>query len=317
MATEVLSIDDAEVLSLDDEPESPGAAPVSKLPPSRPVGSMTYAAQISRTNPACLLFLIDQSKSMADPFHATGQTKAGVVADALNRLIQNVVLRSAKADGVRDYFRVGVLGYGQGVRAGLGGSVPFKILIPVSELGAHPLRVETRTKLIPDGVGGVVEQKVKFPVWYDIEASGQTPMCEAFAAAGLAVKGFVEEFPNAFPPIVLNLTDGMPTDGNPQLNARLLTNLGTSDGAALLFNLLISNTPVPADYFPATEERLPDTCSKLLFRMSSVLPPKLWEAAKAEGHALQPKARGVVINADPTAIVRFLDIGTRVTPSGR
>ena len=329
VAAEVLSLDDdpespGAPSALDDDPESPGApsapdpaATLPKLPPSRPVGGMTYAAPIRRTNPGCLLFLIDQSKSMADPFHGTGQTKAGVVADALNRLIQNVVLRSAKADGVRDYFRVGVLGYGQGVRAGLGGSVPFKVLIPVSELGAHPLRVETRTKLIPDGVGGVLEQKVKFPVWYDVEASGQTPMCEAFAAAGLAVKGFVEEFPNAFPPIVLNLTDGMPTDGNPQLNARLLSNVGSSDGATLLFNLLISSQPVPADYFPATEERLPDTCSKLLFRMSSVLPPKLWEAAKAEGLALQPKARGVVINADPTAIVRFLDIGTRLTPSGR
>jgi hypothetical protein len=321
---EVLPLDEAEVdvVPLPDEPGVP-AAPRPKpsgptLPPSRPVGAMTYTAQISRTNPACLLFLVDQSKSMADPFiEGTAQTKAGVVADALNRLIQNVVLRSAKADGVRDYFRVGVIGYGQSVRAGLGGSVPFNILVPVSQLGAHPLRVETRTKLIPDGVGGVVEQKVKFPVWFDAEASGQTPMCEAFAAAGLAVKGFVEEFPDSYPPIVLNLTDGMPSDGNPQLNARLLCNQGTSDGATLLFNLLISSKPVPADYFPATEDHISDFTSKLLFRMSSVLPPRLWEAAKAEGHDLKPRARGVVINADPTAIVRFLDIGTRVTPSGK
>jgi hypothetical protein len=279
---------------------------------------MTYSAPISRTNPACLLFLVDQSRSMADPFvGGTGQTKAGVVADALNRLIQNVVLRSAKADGVRDYFRVGVIGYGNGVRASLGGSLPYNALVPVSHLGAHPLRVETRTKLTPDGVGGVFEQTVKFPVWFDAEANGQTPMCEAFAAAVLAVKSFVEEFPNSYPPLVLNLTDGMPSDGNPQLHARQLCNMGTSDGAALLFNLLISSKPVPADYFPATEEHLADNCSKLLFRMSSALPPKLWEAAKAEGHELKPRARGVVINADPTAIVRFLDIGTRVTPSGK
>jgi hypothetical protein len=279
---------------------------------------MTYAAQISRTNPACWLFLIDQSQSMSEPFvGGAGQTKATVVADALNRLIQNVVLRSAKADGIRDYFRIGVIGYGATVKAGLGGSVPFKILIPVSELGVHPLRVETRTKLTPDGAGGVVEQKVKFPVWFDAAASGKTPMCEALAAAGLAVKGFVDEFPNAYPPMVLNLTDGMPTDGNPQINARMLCNQGTSDGSALLFNLLISSKPVPADYFPNTEEHLPDVFSKLLFRMSSVLPPRLWEAARAEGHDLKLKARGVVINADPTAIVRFLDIGTRVTPSGK
>ena len=109
----------------------------------------------------------------------------------------------------------------------------------------------------------------------------------------------------------------MPSDGNPQQNARMIRNLATSDGNALVFNLLMSNTAAAADYFPATEEFLPDDFAKLLFRMSSQLPPKLSEAAKAEGHVVKPGARGVVINADPTAVVRFLDIGTRVTPSGR
>jgi len=279
---------------------------------------MPYSAPISRSNPACILFLIDQSKSMEEPiFAGQGQTKAGMVADAINRLLQNVVLRSAKADGVRDYFRVGVIGYGNGIKAGLGGTVPFNVLIPVSQVGDHPLRVETRTKLVPDGVGGVIEQKVKFPVWFDAEATGQTPMCEAMAAAGLAVKGFAEEFPNAYPPIVLNLTDGMPSDGDPRENARLIRAVETSDGFALLFNLLISKKPVAPDYFPASEQKFTDTCSRLLFRMSSELPLKLWEAARAEGHDVKPQARGVVINADPTAVVRFLDIGTRVTPSGR
>ncbi|MBA4191964.1 MAG: hypothetical protein C0467_28625 [Planctomycetaceae bacterium] len=279
---------------------------------------MPYGAQITRTNPACLLFLIDQSGSMAEPsIGGTGQSKATVVADAVNRLIQNVVLRSAKADGVRDYFRIGVIGYGKGIKAGLGGSVPFEILIPVSRVGNFPLRVETRKKLIPDGAGGIIEQPIKFPVWFDAEANGKTPMCEAFAAAGLAVQGFVQEFPAAYPPLVLNLTDGIPSDGNPQENAKKIQKIATSDGNVLLFNLLISSKPVPAEYFPASEESFADNFSKLLFRMSSELPPKLWEAAKAEGHALKPNARGVVLNADPTAIVRFLDIGTRITPSGR
>jgi hypothetical protein len=279
---------------------------------------MPYSAQISRTNPACLLFLIDQSKSMAEPFTGgTGQPKAAVVADAINRLLQNVVLRSAKADGVRDYFRVGVIGYGKGIKAGLGGTIPFDVLIPVSRVGDHPLRVETRTKMIHDGACELVEQKVKFPVWYDPEANGQTPMCEAFATAGLAVKGFIDEFPNAYPPIVLNLTDGQPSDGNPQELARTIRKMTTTDGNALVFNLLLSNTAVAADYFPATEDFLADNQAKLLFRMSSQLPPKLWEAAKSEGHLVQPGARGVVINADATAVIRFLDIGTRVTPSDR
>jgi len=305
------------VAGTSDDPPARGAP--SGLPPVRPSGRMTYAAPISRTNPACLLFLIDQSSSMAEPFvGGDGESKAQVVADALNRLIQNLVLRSAKADGVRDYFRVGDIGYGQSVTAALGGSLPHRALVPVSQLGTGPLvRVETRIKEVVGADGRVVQQKAKFPVWFDPTAGGPTPMCEAVAAAGLVVKGFMDEFPDAYPPLVLNLTDGLPNDGNPQRNARLLTNVGTSDGSALFFNLLISSKPVPADYFPSDEDNLPDTAGKLVFRMSSVLPPALFAAAKAEGLALKPKARGVVVNADPTAVVRFLDIGTRVTPSGR
>jgi hypothetical protein len=279
---------------------------------------MPYSAQISRTNPACLLFLIDQSGSMADPFPGTTPaSKAATVADAINRLLQNLVLRSAKADGVRDYFRVGVIGYGKEIKAGLGGKLPFDVLIPISRVGDYPLRVETRTKLALDGAGAIIEQKFKFPVWFDAEAGGKTPMCGAVAAAGLAVKDFIGKFPNAFPPIVLNLSDGLPSDGNPQANAREIRHMATSDGNALLFNLLISSKEATADYFPDSEIGLTDNCSKLLFRMSSELPGRMWEAAKAEGHDVQPNARGVVINADPTAIVRFLDIGTRITPSGR
>jgi hypothetical protein len=279
---------------------------------------MPYSAQITRTNPACILFLIDQSQSMNEPcVDGNPQSKAQMVADAINRLLQNVVLRSAKADGVRDYFRVGVLGYGKRVKSGLGGSVPFDVLVPVSKVGDAPLRVETRTKMIHDGACGLVEQTVKFPVWFDPEANGNTPMCEAFAAAALAVKSFIDEFPNAYPPIVLNLTDGMPSDGNPQREARMIRNMTTTDGNALVFNLLLSQSAVAPDYFPATEDFLLDNCAKLLFRMSSRLPTKLWEVARSEGHDIQPEARGVVINADPTAVVRFLDIGTRVTPTER
>ncbi|AWM42221.1 hypothetical protein C1280_12040 [Gemmata obscuriglobus] len=281
----------------------------------RAVGS--YDAQISRANPACLLFLIDQSGSMGDPFIGAGGTsKASTVADAVNRLLQNVVLRSAKADGVRDYFRVGVIGYGTTVKAGLGGATPSNVLIPVSRLGEHPLRVDTRVKKVLDAQGRVTEQKVKFPVWYDPISGGQTAMCEALGVAGQAVKEFVYEFPNSYPPIVLNLTDGLPSDGNPQEAARAIRNISTADGNVLLFNLLISKVPVTPAYFPADESGFPETEAKLLFRMSSALPPKLWAAARNEGHAVKPGARGVVLNADPTAIVRFLDIGTRVSPGG-
>jgi hypothetical protein len=49
--------------------------------------------------------------------------------------------------------------------------------------------------------------------------------------------------------------------------------------------------------------------------MSSELPPKLAEAARTEGFATAPRSRGFVFNADLVAVIRFLDIGTRVARS--
>ena len=73
---------------------------------------MAYAAEISRNNPSCFLFLIDQSGSMADVFGAgdSNRRKADAVADAVNKLLQNLAIKCAKTEGVRDYYHVGVIG---------------------------------------------------------------------------------------------------------------------------------------------------------------------------------------------------------------
>src|SRR5579872_4177699 len=146
---------------------------------------MAYTAEISRTNPSMFLFLIDQSGSMDDPFGAgEGQRKkADEVADAINRLLQNLVIKCAKSEGVRDYYHVGVIGYGSKVGPAFGGSLAGRDLVPISEIADNPARVEERTKKVDDGAGGLVDQTVKFPIWFDATARGGTPMCEALTRA--------------------------------------------------------------------------------------------------------------------------------------
>lgn len=279
---------------------------------------MPYSAEISRTNPACVLILIDQSKSMEEPFAGQpDKLKSEGVADAVNRLIQNMVLKCAKIDGVRDYFHVGLIGYGGELTTGLGGKLPDEVLVPIGKLADKPLRVENRVRLVEDGEGGTLEQNVKFPVWYDPVARGRTLMNTAFEAAELIVSSFILSYPESYPPIVLNITDGRPSDANPLAVANRLKKLASTDGSVLIFNLLLSAEPKPPIYFIDDESLLLDTYSKLLFRMSSPLPPKLIHAAKADGFPVNAGARGVVFNADLVAVVRFLDIGTRVTTTMR
>jgi hypothetical protein len=279
---------------------------------------MPYSAEMSRVNPTCIVFLIDQSSSMAEPFGAQpDKPKAEGVADGINRLLQNLVLKCAKGDGIRDYFHVGVIGYGGKVGWALGGKLAGQKLVPVSVIANNPLKVEQRTRKVDDGAGGLVEQKFKFPIWFEAVAGGRTPMCKALTEATEALTQFIEQYPASFPPLVINISDGKATDGNPELAAFKLRGLKSSDGNVLLFNAHISATPARAIEFPSQEGQVSEAEGRILFRMSSVLPPRLREAAKNEGFKVDDNTRGFVFNADLVSVIRFLDIGTRAAQAVR
>jgi hypothetical protein len=279
---------------------------------------MPYLAEISRTNPTCFLFLVDQSASMMEPFGSQPtKQKAEGVADAINRLLQNLVLKCAKSEGIRDYFYVGLIGYGGRVNPALGGALAGQTVVPVSAVANNPLRVEQRTRKIDDGAGGILEQSFKFPVWFEPLAGGRTPMCQALTLAKQYAEAFLARFPKCYPPMVMNITDGMSTDGDPQPAAKAVRELASADGNVLLFNAHVSAAAAQPIEFPGTDDGLPDNFAKLLFRMSSPLPARLLDAARGDGFAAAAGSRGFVFNADLVSVIRFLDIGTRVSQSAR
>ena len=274
---------------------------------------MPYTAEISRTNPSCLLFLIDRSGSMDDPFGAgeSSRKKADGVADAINRLLQNLVIKCTKSEGVRDYYHVGVIGYGDKVGPAFGGELSGKDLVPISEIADHPERIEERTRKVDDGAGGLVDQTVKFPVWFDAVAHGGTPMCEALRRAETILSSWLPQHASSFPPIVINITDGESTDGDPTGAADSLQKLASDDGNVVLFNLHLSSQRATPVEFPDSESGLPDQYAKLLFRISSPLPDYMRIVAGEEGYQVSDGSRGFVFNADMVSVIRFLDIGTR------
>ena len=349
---------------------------------------MPYTAEISRTNPSCFVFLIDQSRSMNDPWGAGEGTKkkAEGVADAINRLLQNLVIRCSKEEGIRDYYHVSVIGYGVSAGPALGRSLkgpapaptpreaeapppkeeapsseeedtaaaapedvgaavpvtedkgqvsededaaapaaeedkdvappvenPLKgrDIVPISEIGDNPTRLETRTQKEDDGAGGILEREVRFPIWFDPEALDGTPMCQALTQAQAVVHKFLAEHPDCFPPIVINITDGEATDGNPSTIAKVIRDMKSDDGNVIVFNLHVSSAAGAPVLFPDTQEGLADDYAKMLFEMSSVLPDYMRSFALQDGYAVAPGARGFVFNGDIVSIISVLDIGTR------
>lgn len=281
---------------------------------------MPYSAEISRTAPTAILFLLDQSASMQDTFGGAQQrgdaapSKARVLADVVNRLLQNLVLRCAKEDGVRDYFYVGVIGYGDRVQPLIRPAEGFGVadLVAISHLAERPLRMEERVQQGQDGPAQTSPRRVKVPVWFDPHARNGTPMCQALDLAAQTVRRWIDHHPHGFPPVVLNVTDGEATDGDPLRYARELRSFATDDGEVLLFNVHLSGAEEPAVELPDAHAELPDDeYAQQLFQMSSLLPFSMRAAAEQEGYRVTMDTRGFIFNADPVSLVRFLEIGTR------
>jgi von Willebrand factor type A domain len=275
---------------------------------------MAYSAEISRTSPTLFVFVIDQSGSMADGLpDQSNRRKADALSDAINHLLQNLVIRCAKEEGVRDYFSVGVIGYGNRVGPAFAGSLAGRELVPISDVGNMPARVEERIKKSDDGAGGILEQKIRMPIWFDPTADGGTPMCNALAQALALVQRWLEQHPDCFPPVVIHITDGESTDGDPTQVMKSITTQRSSDGNVLLFNIHVSSdassTPVA---FPDSSAALPNQYAKILFDCASALTFNMRSIANSQhGMSLSEGARGYVFNADMVLVIQALDIGTR------
>ncbi|HKA80180.1 MAG TPA: vWA domain-containing protein, partial [Xanthobacteraceae bacterium] len=220
---------------------------------------MSYQAEISRASPTAIVMVMDQSTSMNQRLKS-GQSKANFLADVLNKTLYTIITNCSKADGVRDYFHVGVVAYGgeKDASNGFQGALGEEPLHVISRLAEAPLRVETRTKKIPGPNGDVSEQSVRFPIWFEPKSGGKTSMCAGLDAAIDIIRPWCAAHPSAFPPTVLHVTDGHPSDGNPETTADRLKNLATHDGSCLLFNLHVDTGEGEPLIFPNDERVIKD-----------------------------------------------------------
>ncbi|MFN8463977.1 MAG: vWA domain-containing protein [Caldilineaceae bacterium] len=273
---------------------------------------MPYTAEISRANPGYFIILLDQSGSMNDPFGGEKQgSKADALAAAINRILQELVIKCSKDVSVYRYFAVSIIGYGASVGPVLGGALAGQPLAWIDDIYANPLRVDEVNRKVSDGAGGLIETKVAMPIWFDPVANNGTPMAQAFQFALTLAQNWVAEHPASFPPIVINVTDGEPTDADPTPIAEKIKALQGQDGNALVMNVHASSSRAPANLFPADDAALPDQYAKMLFNMSSELPSGMRESASDLGYKLNAGSRAFVFNSGLEDLIQFLIIGTR------
>jgi hypothetical protein len=261
---------------------------------------MTYGQRIDRRHPGCMIFLLDQSGSMAEPMGGQPSvSKAQALATAINDLLHSIVRRCVKdlESPPRHYYDLGIIGYSDEAMPLFGGPLEGRYLASVAEVAEVAETVQ--------GIDGT-----EHPVWIPPVANNRTAMCAALDLAGQVAHGWIGLHGNSFPPIVFNISDGKATDGEPRDWAQRLRGLKTDDGDLLLFNIHLSATTQQPVIFPADAKVLDDDYSKRMFGLSSPLPDFMRRHAKERRIPVDPGARGFVCNGDMSTLIHALTVGT-------
>lgn len=258
-----------------------------------------YEQRAKRGQPGLFVFLLDQSWSMHDPWGASteGKTKSQGVAEAVNATLSMIVDR-CKPDSyeVRHYYDIAVIGYGSSVGSALPEELGGKLVVSTPEL--------FDTQRINDAGESW---------WIEPINDNGTPMGRALDVAGGLIWKWVEQHRNSFPPVLINISDGMPNEDETGTVAWAdrIQKLATSDGNVLVFNVHISGRAGGELLYPADRAALPDEYARLLFDMSSPLPPFMSAYLAREGISVQEGAKAFVYNGKPSHLIKALEIGTR------
>src|SRR5579863_1015427 len=228
---------------------------------------MSYSQIWSASRPGCLILLLDQSGSMSDPFGyaqaGAGRRKCDMVATVLNGflnelIVTNTVAQKDRSTTVRPRADVAVIGY-QGAFVGpvLGGALSGQTFVSLADLQTNPLTIDRRNKKEIDDFGMEVEIPVQFPIWVNPAADGGTPMCKALQQASQLAYQWSISHADSYPPVIINVSDGMANDGDPVDAARQISEISTNDGQALLFNVHVTDINSAPVAYPASEAELP------------------------------------------------------------
>ncbi len=282
-----------------------------------PASIGTYTERWSTFRPGCMIYVLDQSSATLKTFGETnvgaGKRICDLLATMLNSFLNEVItlhttVHSDFSSSVKARADIAILGYGNGKIASMLPSIN-RAFVSLPELQMNPLDIEMRKQKEMDDTGQEVTIPVPFPIWVRPQAGGDAPLCAALRKAHELAESWVAEHPDSYPPLVVNITASMPSDGNPMEAALQLCQLKTNDGHVLLFHAFATSLNAPPITYPASEAALPNDASmKRLFAISSVLPET--SRQRLQSHyplgELPAGARGFIINGDAVSILYSL-----------
>ena len=272
-----------------------------------------YQVQWSSATPGYIIFLVDQSASMGQDWTAS-KTQAEQTATVINRTIDEIINMNAAGEGIKDRVFISIIGYG-------GNNDVTNIRSDyLSEYAENPIRIDEVNQSVDDGNGGLVTIKKEQPIFIESIAKGVTPMGKALAFAKELIEGWTSRKPENPAPIIINISDGMPYNGN-QMNpeeelentfdvADKILNMSTSDGSPLIFNIHIAGDGQEIS-FPEKEVDLKgDEIAGVLYKISSPVPESFIQAASKYDFKVSKNSKAFIANGKSATLVKFINFGS-------
>ncbi len=277
-----------------------------------------YLQEITRRHRTAFIIALDQSTSMQEEvrFGRLKMSKAEAVAYTANILITELIDRSRRKDGVRNYYDIAVVGYSDDEVRMLLSEDGFVSVKSLAERIPEAVTISFEESM-PDKTTALVKHHIH--PWIEPKAEGNTPMYEALLCIREMVEEWCEQEQNrqSFPPIVFNITDGEASDCDDnelRYAADMLRRTGTEDGQTLLINIHLStDLSLPSMIFPMAEELLSaNRYARLLAECSSLMPESFnAEIGELKISASTPPYRGMGYNASAIELLSIINIGSR------
>ena len=309
-----------------------------------------YTQRLCRQYPGLFVVLLDQSASMSQEVETTTMplmrgipqtgkngkyTKSDIATAVINNIIYTIMNRAGIdefSNQPKHYVYLCVLGYHESV-------VP--LITRDENRSLEPITIAELSKrgpigMIPveesvQGSIGIVSRRYNKPYWINVKDVGRsTNMAAAFEFAKAVVERWLSSpaelispkmgkqasREESFPPVIINVTDAQVNDGkNPLGVVKAIQSSGTNDGKCLVFNCHFTTERVQPVLFPGNRSEVSHLDSnhlaELMFDMSSPIPATMISGArKLLLRPVSPTARGYVYNANPQALIEFLQWGT-------
>jgi hypothetical protein len=253
------------------------------------------------------VFLLNQSRSMGGAFGDYGVTMAEAATDAINLYLQKVVqFRLALPEEFKvDDFGVVVLGYGSGEDAEK----------PILRMDADTTVLDKKRTRYDETTISASKNLPNYPFWVLPVAEGDAPLRRALSSAADVIEDWTAEHRSAARPMVMNVTNGTMTDGDPTGDAERIKRISTSTGHPVLWNCHLASSRSAPILFPRDDDAdaLTDQFRTLL-RSSSLVPQeKIRDLSMDFPEVSRPVgARTCVMDADFPTLVRLISCATRL-----